>query len=174
MAGSNMRSVFENPMYMGMLIEYVREGAPAPNTAHQLFARFIEKRLRDGESALHIKYEVSFERLHRFAELVSFVIVADPSLGLNPRRKSLLASVQKLGSVEEGGKMLDALETFKLARGESDSESRASRRFTFSHRRFQEYFATNYVRNGYASFGALLQKAHRVDGLRRGPELNQQ
>jgi hypothetical protein len=144
-AGPSLRSICENPMYLGLLIEYVREGADAPNNAHELFARFVDKQL-DSRRDLLSRFHTDAETLRSFAEVAAFHIVAQSSLGLNPKREALLHAVgETCTDWESADPLLDLLEELRFARGESDTDDRALRRFTFSHRRFQEYFATCYV-----------------------------
>ncbi len=111
-AGPSLRYICENPMYLGLLIEYVRQGSNVPSGPH---------------------------------ESAAFFIVADSSLSLNPTFEALLSRIGKSYPDRlSAGAMLDLLETLRISRGDSDITEQG-RRFTFSHRRFQEYFATCYV-----------------------------
>ena len=63
--------------------------------------------------------------------------------GLNPTRETIRRTLAAQGiSVENLSPKLDALEYIKMARSTGSPTPAESRTFTFSHRRFQEYFAT--------------------------------
>jgi len=110
-AGSNLRYILENPMYLSMLIEYVRDGDEFPTSAYDLFGRFFAKWLGSKENLLQSKYATTPAELLKFSELISYVIVADSSLGLDPARTDLLHAVERVpGAPTPGDRLLDALE----------------------------------------------------------------
>ena len=144
-AGAGLRQICENPMYFTLLIEYVRGGAEVPRNAHELFGSFVEKRLENEEQRLR-EFEADPASIRRFAEAAAFQIVADSTLGLNPTREALLNAVAKIRSEwQHADKFVTVLEDIGFCRGESDAGDGHDHRFTFSHRRLQEYFATCYV-----------------------------
>lgn len=145
LAGPSLRHICENPMYLALLIEYVREGAVAPNNAHELFARFVDRQINIHQELL-IQFAIDAATLRAFAEAAAFQIVAKSGLGLNPPRAALLSAVGETNAQWlTASPLLDLLEDLRFARGESDADDRTLRRFTYAHRRFQEYFATCYV-----------------------------
>ena len=145
-ADAALRSLVENPMYLGLLVEYVRAGDRVPTNPHQLFARFVDTNFEGSAEMLRSRYGTDPRHLREFTELIAFTIVADGTLGLNPRRADLLAAAQRIGAIDgDPMRLLDALERLQFARGEPESGQREHDRFTFSHRRFQEYFTTSYV-----------------------------
>ena len=146
-AEGGMRYLMENPMYLGLLIEYIRDGESCPGNPHHLFARFIDKKLSTNAELLRSRYLTDPGRLREFAELIAYTIVEDVNLGLNPKRKDLIRAAFRTQPSNHNltQQLLDALEHLGFGRGESDAEQREDARFTFSHRRFQEYFATSYV-----------------------------
>ena len=122
-------------------------GAKLP--AKPVFARLLP--------VLHQKLDT--EEIHRAAERIAFSITNSDDLGLSPTRgeikKSLLDYNLEIGDDFEN--CLDALEFMKLARSDSAEISGDQRTFTFSHRRFQEYFATIQILNeGKVSITELL------------------
>jgi hypothetical protein len=144
-AGPSVRYISENPMYLGLLVDYVREGAEAPSNPHELFGRFVDKRFTEESSALR-RAQVDAVTLRGFAEHIAFLITAKPNLGLTPTRDALY---EQLAEPDCGRQYFDSLiellEHLRLARGDAECNERNRVRFTFSHRRFQEYFATCYV-----------------------------
>jgi hypothetical protein len=158
-AGSSFRYICENPMYLSLLIEFVRGRAEIPTSAHDLFGAFITKRLEESSSLL-TKANADAASFRGFTELVAFCIVEDARLGLNPTRKALLnVVIQKDRTWRRREPLFDLLEELRLARGEPDPTARETR-FTFSHRRFQEYFSTSYaLRSNVVSEADLLFEA---------------
>ena len=71
-------------------------------------------------------------------------MAVDTDLGLSPSRENLKAAIERFNLTfgSDVDTILDALEFMKLARSEEGIEGAHSNRFTFAHRRFQEYFAT--------------------------------
>jgi hypothetical protein len=145
MAGPGVRQICENPMYLTLLIEYVREGAEVPKNAHELFGRFVDRSFNSRKEELK-GWGTDPASVRAFTETAAFQIVAEPSLGLNPTRQGLLEAVGRIRSDgQQSDQFLDILEDLHFSRGDSESGNGLTRRFTFSHRRLQEYFATCYV-----------------------------
>ena len=141
-ADSGTQYIVESPMYLGLLIEYAISGGSAAPTPHELFKNYVDSLFVKKGDELR-EYRTEPASLQHFAETIAFAILNDTALGLNPRRTDLLESV-KLND-EAGARLLDALIALKLARGNEDDGPHEPRRFTFTHRRFQEYFATCFV-----------------------------
>jgi hypothetical protein len=142
-APDDIRSMVSNPMYLSLLVEYVRSGNTFPSNAHAVYERYVESRLTRDADRVRRKYRLEPERLREMAERVAFCISADSRLGLTPLRDHLRASLRRFDWAvpEDFDSRLDALEYIKLARSEAMNLGEPSP-FTFSHRRFQEYFAT--------------------------------
>ncbi|MBB5328428.1 NACHT domain-containing protein [Tunturiibacter gelidoferens] len=142
--GPSLRYICENPMYLGLLIEFVRQGSNVPSSPHELFASFVRSKFDEKKDVLR-QVGIDSLSLGKFAETAAFFIVEDSSLSLNPTREALLARIGiSYPTWQSAGNMLDLLETLRISRGEGDVVDKGNR-FTFSHRRFQEYFATCYV-----------------------------
>lgn len=143
-AQSDVPNEAANPLFLALLCEYMRHERDLPTTSYEVFDSAIGQRLADGEPTLRESFGFAADDLRGVSACVAFVMQA-AALGLEPRRTELLAGMRGLGfdADEATETALDALEYVKLARKEGEKEqSNDARRFTFAHRRFQEYFAT--------------------------------
>lgn len=143
-ASHEIRSMANNPMFLGLLCEHIRAGNPFPENTHSVFETYIETRLTRDEERLWRRFELHPSEVRRAAEGLAFCMAADPGLGLSPTRQDLKNSTLRL-RLAVGNRfntLLDALEYIKLARSEKATAPGESKPFTFAHRRFQEYFAT--------------------------------
>jgi hypothetical protein len=141
----SIRVMASNPMFLGLLIDYVKAEKRPPETAHIVFERYIQRRLDRDSDKLQRKYALAPSQLRAVAEAAAFCMAADPALGLTPSRKDLQLSINRLGFAlgDNLPRALNALEYIRIARSEAyTSPGEENPPFTFSHRRFQEYFAT--------------------------------
>jgi energy-coupling factor transporter ATP-binding protein EcfA2 len=143
-ASLSIRQMANNPMFLGLLCEFVRDGRAFPDASHAVFERYVERRLWRDEDKLADRFAVTPEEARSAAEIVAFAMAADDQIGLNPTRREILSAIERLAMnpPEHYHDLLTALEYIKLARGEEQGVAAGDRRFTFAHRRFQEYFCT--------------------------------
>jgi hypothetical protein len=144
LAVPEIRSMASNPMFMGLLCEHMKTGKPFPQNAYNVFETYIVNRLNRDEERLWRRFNLKPGELRNAADSIAFSMNANQQIGLSPTRQilqtALLSVDEKL--IEKFDTYLDALEFIKLARSETATASGDSKPFTFSHRRFQEYFAT--------------------------------
>jgi hypothetical protein len=154
-ADAELVALSGNPMFLGLLIEYVRERQAFPSGWYDVFEDFIARRLDGYDDRLQQRFNLSAEALRRISEELAFTMTATVKLGLSPRRSELKVAylAQGFGRAQQLESAMDALQWTKLARSEEGQTSGIDPTFTFSHRRFQEYFATNVV----------LGETHRVE-----------
>ena len=144
LASHGIRSMASNPMFLGLLCEYMRSGNPFPASGHSVFENYIETRFVRDQERLWRRFGLKPADVRAAAECLAFSMAADVGLGLSPPRQNLESATVRLG-LELGERfdaLLDALEYIKLARSETATAPGESKPFTFAHRRFQEYFAT--------------------------------
>ena len=136
--------IHSNPMFLGILCEQVRSGNPLPANPHEVFGAYVANRLSRDAERIGRRFAIAPAALRATAEDVAFCMVAEPKLGLSPARDTLKECMvaQGLGLPTQIDLCMDALEYIKFARSETASGDSSVRRFTFAHRRFQEYFAT--------------------------------
>lgn len=155
-APAELRSLSDNPMFLGLLCEHLRDGNTFPETAHVVTESYVSERFTRDAGRIRDIFAVEPDLVREVSEELAFLIASEQALGLTVERSvvtPLLAA--HLGHAEEeihAG--LDALEYTKLARCTEDPTSAVEgTSITFSHRRIQEYFATCVV----------LRDATRVD-----------
>jgi hypothetical protein len=141
---SPVSALANNPLFLGLLTEYISDGSPVPDSAHRLFERHVRHQVEQGSDYLS-EHGMQADDLWQAAEIVAFVMLAD-GLGLSPDLTEISGAV-KARSLLEAGRVetsIAALEFVKLMRRDPQNTMTA-RPTTFVHRRFQEYFATRYL-----------------------------
>ena len=138
------RQFVENPMFLGLLCEFVRTNHRYPEHDFKVYEAFVSSRLARDESRLLHRFGLQASELQRCAENIAFCMQKDSSLGLisNLQEITLALSRHDLDSEVDINLVLDALQFIKLAKVEDDLGTRGQETFTFSHRRLQEYLAT--------------------------------
>jgi hypothetical protein len=134
----------KNPMFLGILCEIMRAGSDFPNTTHSVFENYLETRLCRDAERLQRRFQLQPAEVRLAAERIAFCMSIDSDLGLSPTRAKIRAAMDRQ-QLDLGGDIenyMNALEYLKLARSEAQSVPGDPEFFTFSHRRFQEYFAT--------------------------------
>ncbi|MEU4691588.1 NACHT domain-containing protein [Actinoplanes sp. NPDC023714] len=141
-ADSALREFSDNPMLLGLLCLYVKNHGGFPEVSHMVFEDYVESRLKRDASRLAKRFDLDAVELRTAAEEVAFCIASIPALGLSPARSSMKVAVEStFGDRPRLEVHLAALEFVRLA-NIPESEANQEGKFTFSHRRFQEYFAT--------------------------------
>jgi hypothetical protein len=133
-----------NPLFLGLLCEYMRTGGRWPSNAHVVFEAFVNSRLTRDTDKLLVKFRLKPDSVRRHAEHIAFCMAADPEVSLSPKRKAVRQALTRAKLASADHNVMDALEFMKLARSENDATG-DERSFAFAHRRFQEYFATSVV-----------------------------
>ncbi|MGK7894825.1 MAG: NTPase (NACHT family), partial [Xenococcus sp. (in: cyanobacteria)] len=143
-ASQEIQEMTKNPMFLGILCENMRDGSPFPQNTHSIFESYLEKRLTRDKDRLKKRFNLEPSAVRTMAERVAFCMSLDPNLGLSPTRAEIRNAMGNLEFRVPGNfdKFLNALEYLKLARSEDETIAGDSPLFTFSHRRFQEYFGT--------------------------------
>ncbi len=135
-------------MFLGLLCEHTRLGHTFPSNAFEVSSKYNNSRLKRDAIRVTDRYQISITEVRDIAEEIAFSITADLQIGLNPHRSELYAATQRQRfrrSRSRVFKAVDALEYMKLGKQDLSSNGVSNPRFTFAHRRFQEYFATSIV-----------------------------
>lgn len=139
-----IQQLVDNPMFLGLLCEQLRDGGPFPTNSYTVFEDYVSRRLERDSPAVQRRFAVTAEQLRATAEEVAFTIGIEPSLGLSPSVDALAAAMAARGL--PAGKHLtaglSALVYTKLMRTDANQQDPNLQQVAFSHRRFQEYFAT--------------------------------
>ena len=139
-ADPSIAQLADNPLFLGLLCEHIRHGEPFPSSSHAVFESYVTTRLQRDASRVQEKFQVTPDMIRVVAEETAFSMATIGSL--EPTRNQIrqaVASPQVLANLDSA---LSALEYIKLAHSSEDSEHSDHRPFTFTHHRFQEYFAT--------------------------------
>ena len=153
-ADPELQQMSKNPMFLGLVCEYVRTTDKFPPNSHEAYDSYLEQRLRRDADRIRQRYGVGPGLVRVIAEEAAFCMANSDGLGLSPSRRQLRSALAADGMVSVAllDKVLDALEYTKLGRAADDPSGSGEPHFTFAHRRFQEYFATRVV----------LRSPHRV------------
>ncbi len=146
-ASEGIRFMASNPMFLGLLCFHVKEGRAFPTNAHVVLHTYLDDRLRRDADRLKMHFQLTPEAVRRAAELVAYTMAAQPEIGLSASAPQIRAAmaVQQFIVPHDFEDLLKALVYLKLARFEEALTPGGESLFTFSHRRFQEYFATRIV-----------------------------
>lgn len=143
-ADSDLAKLSSNPMFLNLLCAFVERRKAFPANTHEVVEEYVVQRFALDEDRLVEKFAIDSNDLRSVAEAAAFCMAAEPGLGLEPTRGEILEAIvkRKFCESEVAYAGLQALEWVKLAQGKDVGPESTDRLFTFSHRRFQEYFAT--------------------------------
>jgi hypothetical protein len=131
-----------NPMFLGLLCEHIRDGNDFPTNSYSVFETYISKRLDRDSSAVEQRFGITAPEVRAIAENIAFTMSVDPTVGLSPTVAQLTTAIESRGSTGNLVAGLSALAYTKLITSDQSQQDLSVRQIAFSHRRFQEYFAT--------------------------------
>lgn len=147
-ASADFRAMAANPMFLGLVCEYMRSdpSKPFPEHTYPVFEVYMTIRFSRDADRVYRRFGKSIEEVRDVAENLAFVMTASGNFGLNPPLSQLIAAASNMGMGSEATLIpfVDALEFIKIARPFQEGPGHP-RTFNFAHRRFQEYFATTVV-----------------------------
>ncbi|HEY0594799.1 hypothetical protein, partial [Sphingopyxis sp.] len=111
----------------------------------EVLSKYIGYRFTRDEPRVAARFHITADELRTVAENCAFAMTADTGIGLSPtlgQLKKALAHQNTALSSEKLGAALNALIYMKLGRSSQSEAVGDEAEFTFSHRRFQEHFAT--------------------------------
>lgn len=141
-APAALRALAVNPMFLGLLCEYVERERDFPATTHAVFESYVDRRLAGLPGS---PSDPARQQVRETAQAIAFCMTAEPGLGLRAEMEPLIDGLNRSGFSTGAERLLavaDALRAARLARWEQTSARLSGPPFTFTHRRFQEYFAT--------------------------------
>lgn len=133
-----------NPLFLGLLVEYVKGEGKLPEGWHDVFEAFVSRRLETDRERVAQLFDIDDEKLRRRSEEIAFTMADVDGVGLSPTRGVLQEAYVAAGFTNAGDldTAFQALAWIKLARSDGEAPKPSEEKFTFAHRRFQEYFAT--------------------------------
>jgi hypothetical protein len=143
-ADSEIRQSATNPMFLGLICEYVQATGRFPGSSYSVYESYLTQRLSRDAERIQKRYKVSVQLVRALAEEIAFSMAAELGLGLSPTRKALRSALIRTDYIPIArlDAVLNALEYIKLGRAGENTGGSGEPSFTFAHRRFQEYFAT--------------------------------
>ncbi|MGH8625522.1 MAG: NACHT domain-containing protein [Gammaproteobacteria bacterium] len=136
---SSSSSLRNNPLFLTLLCRYVKDEDRPPVNDHDLLSGHIDRLASRDEDYTRRKYDLSPEQLIEGALQIAVLFAERPALSLTPTQAEIAAEFQERdvpgGSLEN---MLGALVDVKIGRSDVQEARAGDRRFTFSHRRYQE------------------------------------
>jgi hypothetical protein len=110
-----LRQLARNPLFLGLVCEYVRSRGTFPPSSHAAYDSFLEQRLTRDAGRLRKRYGVGPDEVRLVAEETAFCMTATEGLGLSPARADLRVALAADGriSLRLFDKVLDALEYTK-------------------------------------------------------------
>ena len=146
---SSKSVIASNPLFLTLLCRYIREENRAPISDYDLLANHINRLASREEEYISRKYGLSPEELKRGAIELAVLFAEHPEISLAPTRDDIYAALA--GRVVPGSNLenlLAALVDVKIGRSDVQEARSGDRRFTFSHRRYQEtLFVQHLVEN---------------------------
>jgi hypothetical protein len=146
-ASPEIKRLATNPLFLGLLINYTQTNEKFPQYSDIVFDTYINHRFTQDRDRVAQRFGVNIEEIREVAEEVAFCMSATQDLGLSPTRENIKKSFKEnnINVNEKLDACLDALEFMKLARSDNAEITGDKKIFTFSHRKFQEYFPTKLI-----------------------------
>lgn len=141
-APSHVQVLAENPMFLGLLCEYVERHRKFPVFTQHVFKSYVASCLQHPRNL----FGLTAKQVVDDAASIAYCMALQDNLGLSVRIEDLeSALVRNELTVVDLRATIRALRRARLARAEHSSIDIEGPPFSFAHRRFQEYFATQYV-----------------------------
>lgn len=152
-----------NPMFLALMCRHIRKTGSAPSVDHELLVSHIRTLATRDDSYLTRKYNLNPDIILNFAKDISILMAEDSSLGLAPKyddlRIKLIERGHQAGTVDLA---IGALVDVKIGRTDVQEARPGDRRFTFSHRRYQETLYVDFLGKHpeHIPVNALLQSSN--------------
>jgi hypothetical protein len=143
-------------MFLGLVCEYVENHREFPDGPREVFEAHVELALGeiDGEARFHL----SSDLIRDIAQEIAFCMAATPRLGLSATVDDILEAMSshRIDRPSESvAGAIRALNYVRLTRADREAAVGDRAPISFSHRRFQEYFATGFVLANPSRISAL-------------------
>jgi energy-coupling factor transporter ATP-binding protein EcfA2 len=135
-----------NPLFLNLLCRFIKDEGHLPANDHDLLARHIKRLAHRDQDYIQRKYRITPGALIAGAQRLAVLFAEDASLSLAPTQDEIMASIMKEESlIVDIESLLSALVDVKIGRSDVRESRIGDRRFTFSHRRYQETLFVNYL-----------------------------
>lgn len=146
-ATPELRQLLANPMFLSTVCEHVQGGNAFPQQGHEVFEQFLTRRIERDTLRVRERYGLDVADVEHAAKALAFCMTAEEGLGLNPSLDRIRGALrEQCFEVAVLDRVLNSLTYMRIGRLSSpDGGTSDDVRFSFAHRRFQEYFATRFV-----------------------------
>lgn len=128
-----------NPLFLTLLCRYVKKTGTVPSVDHALLVAHISSLASRDEEYLLRKYNLTPTHLLAHAQEVAVLMAENSDLGLAPKYDELRELLKVKGYQQDyADAIIAALVDMKIGRTDVQEARPGDRRFTFSHRRYQE------------------------------------
>jgi hypothetical protein len=139
-------SIGTTPLFLTLLCKFVKSQNCTPLTDYNLLSKHIEHLANRDAEYIGRKYSIQPKQLLEEAEKIAVLFAMDPSLSLAPSLSQISSSLNSTGmEIENLSQKLAALVDAKIGRTDLAQHTLGERRFTFSHRRYQETLFVNFL-----------------------------
>lgn len=140
---SNLR---QNPLFLTLLCRYVKQENRAPANDHDLLAKHLVRLAERDSDYVAKKYKFTPLQLLDGAMALAVLFATDPQLSLAPTHDQILNALPVESPFRDKLELLlAALVDVKIGRSDVQEAKSGDRRFTFSHRRYQETLFVRYL-----------------------------
>jgi hypothetical protein len=139
-------TLYENPMFLTLLCRHIKDTGGVPmNDLHLLSGHIRRLATREGDY-IQRKYGVEADAMIAAATHLAVLFAERPELGLAPTRDEIARAVAERPDLRfDYEVMIPALVDVKIGRSDVEEARSGDRRFTFSHRRYQETLFVDYL-----------------------------
>lgn len=139
--------IFGNPLFMSLLCRYIGDNQKVPNNDHELLINHIDRLGRRDPDYIQKKYSLDAEQLLKGATLLAVLFAERPELSLAPKCDDIVTAFaeRQYNFPVDVVHLLSALIEVKIGRSDVKEAKLGDRRFTFSHRRYQETLFVQYL-----------------------------
>jgi NACHT domain len=140
-------SIFGNPLFLSLLCRYVGDTQKVPANDYDLLLRHIERLAERDPDFILKQYGLNELQLLEGATLLAVLFAEEPELSLAPKHDEITHAlrVRQTPLLVDLESLLSALIDVKIGRSDVKEARPGDRRFTFSHRRYQETLFVQYL-----------------------------
>ncbi|MBS4099234.1 MAG: NACHT domain-containing protein, partial [Sulfuricella sp.] len=139
--------IFGNPLFMSLLCRYIGDTQECPSNDYDLLLRHIERLAHRDPGYIQKQYGLTEMQLLEGATQLAVLFAEESELSLAPKHNDIAHAigVRQMPLSVDLERLLSALIDVKIGRADVKEARPGDRRFTFSHRRYQETLFVQYL-----------------------------
>ena len=161
-----------NPMFLAIICSYFKgnDNNQLPQNSYSILSNYFESRFSRDKERILKKFNISINELKYATECIAFTINNSDFLGLEPAKEEIIKefnTYEFAQTLKDPNIYLEALNYIKIIKTNINLYEMKSENISFFHRRFQEYFSTEFVikNNDYLDVNKLISEANWRDTL---------